>query len=92
MPVYEPRQLITCGYQGTLGYGYATALGVQAAKPDHAVVNIAGDGGFLFTANEMATAAQYQIPLVTVLFTTTNFKTFSDSRRSGSRAGSSDQT
>lgn len=73
-PVYEPRHLITCGYQGTLGYGYATALGVKAAHPDKAVVNIAGDGGFLFTANEMATAAQHNIALVTVLFNNNKFQ------------------
>ncbi|MBO9379916.1 hypothetical protein GG804_24390 [Sphingomonas histidinilytica] len=73
-PVYEPRHLITCGYQGTLGYGYATALGVKAAHPDKAVVNIAGDGGFLFTANEMATAAQHGIALVTVLFNNNKFQ------------------
>ena len=48
-PVYEPRHLVTCGYQGTLGYGYATALGVKVANPDKPVVNIAGDGGFMFT-------------------------------------------
>ncbi|MCB1624120.1 MAG: hypothetical protein KDI32_06005, partial [Pseudomonadales bacterium] len=54
-PTYAPRQHVNCGYQGTLGYGYATALGVKIAHPDRAVVNIAGDGGFLFTSNEMAT-------------------------------------
>jgi len=74
LPVYAPRTLINCGYQGTLGYGYATALGVQAAHPDKAVVNIAGDGGFMFTANEMATAAQYGLPLVTVLFNNNKFQ------------------
>lgn len=74
LPVYAPRTLINCGYQGTLGYGYATALGVQAAHPDRAVVNIAGDGGFMFTANEMATAAQYNLPLVTVLFNNNKFQ------------------
>ncbi len=73
-PVYEPRHIVTCGYQGTLGYGYATALGVKAAHPDKAVVNIAGDGGFLFTANEMATAAQHNIALVTVLFNNNKFQ------------------
>ncbi|HWL46542.1 MAG TPA: thiamine pyrophosphate-dependent enzyme [Sphingomonadaceae bacterium] len=73
-PVYAPRHLITCGYQGTLGYGYATALGVKAAHPDKAVVNIAGDGGFLFTANEMATAARHNIALVTVLFNNNKFQ------------------
>ena len=73
-PVYEPRRLITSGYQGTLGYGYATALGVKAANPDKPVVNLAGDGGFLYTSNEMATAAQYGIGLVTVLFNNNKFQ------------------
>ena len=72
-PVYAPRHHVNTGYQGTLGFGYATALGVKIANPDCAVVNIAGDGGFLFTSNEMATAAQYNIPLVTVLFNNNRF-------------------
>jgi acetolactate synthase-1/2/3 large subunit len=74
LPVYEPRHLVSCGYQGTLGYGYATALGVKCANPRRAVVNIAGDGGFLFTSNEMAAAAQYNIALVTVLFNNGKFQ------------------
>ena len=73
-PVYEPRRLVTSGYQGTLGYGYATALGVKAANPNHPVVNLAGDGGFLYTSSEMATAAQYGIGLVTVLFNNNKFQ------------------
>ncbi len=73
-PVYEPRHLVSCGYQGTLGYGYATALGVKVANPGKPVVNISGDGGFLFTSNEMATAAQYDIALVTVLFNNGKFQ------------------
>jgi acetolactate synthase-1/2/3 large subunit len=73
-PTYAPRHHVNCGYQGTLGYGYATALGVKVAHPDRAVVNIAGDGGFLFTSNEMATAAQYGIALVTVLFNNGKFQ------------------
>lgn len=73
LPVYKPRQLITCGYQGTLGYGYATALGVKIAHPDKPVISIAGDGGFLFTATELATAVQYGIGLVTVIFNNNKF-------------------
>ena len=73
-PVYAPRRLITSGYQGTLGYGYATALGVKAANPGKPVVNISGDGGFLYTSNEMATAAKYRIGLVTVLFNNNKFQ------------------
>ena len=73
-PVYAPRRLITSGYQGTLGYGYATALGVKAANPDAPVVNLAGDGGFLYTSNEMATAAKHNLDLVTVLFNNNKFQ------------------
>jgi acetolactate synthase-1/2/3 large subunit len=67
-PVFEPRHLITCGYQGTLGYGFATALGVKVAHPDKPVVSISGDGGFLFNVQELATAAQHKINLVSIVF------------------------
>jgi acetolactate synthase-1/2/3 large subunit len=72
-PVYAPRQHINCGYQGTLGYGYATALGVKVAHPQRAVVSIAGDGGFLFNAQELATARQYGIALKTIVFNSNSF-------------------
>ena len=67
-PVYTPRTFVTEGYQGTLGFGFMTALGVKVACPDRAVVSITGDGGFLFGVQELATAAAYGIGLVTVLF------------------------
>jgi acetolactate synthase-1/2/3 large subunit len=67
-PVYQPRHFISAGYQGTLGYGFATALGVQVANPDKAVISINGDGGFMFNLPEIATAVEYDIPLVTVVF------------------------
>ena len=56
------------GHQDTLGFGFATALGVKVANPDKAVVAITGDGGFQFTIQELATAKQFGIGLVTVLF------------------------
>ncbi len=68
MPVYKPRSYITSGYQGTLGYGFPTALGVKVARPDVPVLSIAGDGGFMFSVAELATAVQHQIPLVTIIF------------------------
>jgi acetolactate synthase-1/2/3 large subunit len=67
-PTYRPRTFLSPGYQGTLGWGYATSLGVKVAKPDTPVVSISGDGGFLFTAMEMATAAQNGIGVVAVVF------------------------
>ncbi|MGD9799846.1 MAG: thiamine pyrophosphate-dependent enzyme [Parvularculaceae bacterium] len=72
-PVYSPRSLITCGYQGTLGYGYATALGVKVAHPDRPVVAIAGDGGFMFQVQELATAAQYRINMPVIVFNNGKF-------------------
>ena len=67
-PVYKPRSFISSGYQGTLGYGFPTALGVKVAKPDLPVLSIAGDGGFMFAVQELATAVQHKIPLVTIVF------------------------
>jgi len=67
-PVYKPRTYLSPGYQDPLGWGFATALGAQHARPDVPVVAISGDGGFMFTATEMATAIYHRIPLVTILF------------------------
>jgi acetolactate synthase-1/2/3 large subunit len=67
-PVYRPRTFLSPGYQDPLGWGFATALGVAHARPDVPVVAISGDGGFLFTATELATAMHHKIPLVTIVF------------------------
>ena len=67
-PSYVPRSFISTGYQGTLGYGFATALGVAHARRDVPVVSISGDGGALFTITELATAVHHNIPLTTVIF------------------------
>ena len=72
-PVYIPRTFVTEGYQGTLGYGFMTALGVKAACPSRAVVSITGDGGFMFGVQELATAAAHNIGLVTVLFNNNSY-------------------
>ena len=67
-PVYKPRTFISPGFQDPLGWGYATALGVQDARRDVPVVAICGDGGFMFTATEIATAVQHRIPLTAIVF------------------------
>jgi acetolactate synthase-1/2/3 large subunit len=67
-PVYKPRTYVTCGYQGTLGFGFPTALGVKVANPDKAVVSVTGDGGFMFGIQELATAVQHNIAVVTIIF------------------------
>jgi acetolactate synthase-1/2/3 large subunit len=68
-PVYRPRTYISSGYQGTLGWGVATAIGAKAARPDTPLVAISGDGGFMFNVQELATAVQHRIPVVIVLTT-----------------------
>jgi len=67
-PVYKPRTFLSPGYQDNLGWGYATALGAQAARPEVPVLSINGDGGFLYTGNEIATAMRHRIPLVAIVF------------------------
>ena len=72
-PVYGPRQYVTGGYQDNLGFGFNTALGVKVAHPREAVVSITGDGGFLFGCQELATAVQHSINLVTVVFNNNSY-------------------
>jgi acetolactate synthase-1/2/3 large subunit len=67
-PVYRPRTFLSPGYQDNLGWGYATALGAQHARPEAPVLAISGDGGFLFTSSELATAMRHGIPLTVVVF------------------------
>ena len=72
-PVYKPRTYITPGYQGTLGYGFPTSLGVKVAKPDVPVISISGDGGFMFSPQSLATAVQHQIGVVCIVFNNSQY-------------------
>jgi acetolactate synthase-1/2/3 large subunit len=72
-PVYQPRTYISSGYQGTLGSGFPTAMGAKVAYPDRAAVAICGDGGFMFAVQELATAVQYGIGVVTLVFNNNSF-------------------
>jgi acetolactate synthase-1/2/3 large subunit len=67
-PVYRPRSYLSSGYQGTLGSGFPTALGAKVANPEKPVLSINGDGGFMFNVQELATAVQHGIDVVTVVF------------------------
>lgn len=81
-PVYEPRKFVTCGHQGTLGFGYPTSLGVKAANPGTAVVSINGDGGFMFGIQELATAVEYNLSVVAVVFNNHSYgNVLNDQRR-----------
>lgn len=64
----QPRSLIGPGYQGTLGYGFPTALGAAVGGKGRRVFSISGDGGFGWSIQELATAARYQLPVTLVVF------------------------
>ena len=68
LPVHAPRTYLSPGYQDTLGWGYGTALGAQAAARGRKVVLATGDGGFMFQGTELATAMRHGLPLVVVVF------------------------
>ncbi|MEC7764982.1 MAG: thiamine pyrophosphate-dependent enzyme [Pseudomonadota bacterium] len=67
-PVERPRGYLSPGFQGTLGWSVATGLGAADACRDRKVVTIAGDGGGMFTIQELATAKQHDIPVQTIIF------------------------
>ena len=61
-------EFITSGYFGNLGFSFPTALGAKVAAGDRAVVALCGDGGFMYSPQELATAKQYGINLVVIVF------------------------
>jgi len=63
-PFYEPGTLITTGGFSTMGFVVPAALGVKLAKPQKKVIGVVGDGDFTMTMQELATAVQYNIPVV----------------------------
>ena len=67
-PVYEPRTYLTSSYSGNLGFEYPTALGAKVACPRRPVVALAGDGGFMYNVQELATAVLHKIAVVVVVF------------------------
>ncbi|HEY7139927.1 MAG TPA: thiamine pyrophosphate-binding protein [Methylomirabilota bacterium] len=67
LPVLAPRTFLYPVGSATLGYGVPAAIGAKLACPDRAVVAVVGDGGLLFTAAELATAAKYRLPVVYVV-------------------------
>lgn len=63
----RPRQFLSSGGLGTMGYGLGAAIGAKYGCPNQLVFNIAGDGCFRMNLNELATASRYNIPIIEVV-------------------------
>jgi acetolactate synthase I/II/III large subunit len=63
----RPRRWVTSGGLGTMGFGLPAALGAQVALPDELVIDIAGDGSFEMTLQELSTAQMYGLPVKIVI-------------------------
>jgi len=63
----EPRTFLSSGGLGTMGFGFPAAIGAKVAKPDVPVVDIAGDGSFIMSAQELATSVLEEIPVIVVV-------------------------
>ena len=66
-PFDRPRQLITSGGQGTMGYGLPAAVGAKIAKPEDIVVNFTGDGSILMNIQELMTATEIGKPVINII-------------------------
>ncbi len=66
-PFAEPRDFISSGGLGTMGYGLGAAIGAAVGRPDRRIINVAGDGSFRMNLNELATLAKYRLPVVQVV-------------------------
>ncbi len=77
-PFYEPGTLVTTGGFSTMGFALPAALGVKLACPNLPVVAVTGDGDFLMTAQEMATAVQYGLDIIVMLLNNRGFLSIRD--------------
>ncbi|UCF45466.1 MAG: biosynthetic-type acetolactate synthase large subunit [Candidatus Bathyarchaeota archaeon] len=63
----KPRTFISSGGLGTMGFGFPAAIGAKVACPDRSVVDIAGDGSFRMTEQELATSVMEDIPVTVIV-------------------------
>jgi acetolactate synthase I/II/III large subunit len=78
-----PRSFLSPSGNSTLGFGFPAALGAKCARPERPVVCLAGDGGFTFTCQEIATSVEERIPVVTVIFDDGGYAAIREYQRKG---------
>ena len=67
LPHIKPRSFVTSGGLGTMGFGYGAAIGAKVAMPERRVIHITGDGSFYMNLNEVATAVENNLPIITII-------------------------
>ena len=77
-PFTQPKTLLTTGGFSTMGWSLPAAMGAKLAKPDAPVVAVIGDGDFMMTMQELATAVQYEIPVVVCLLNNSGWISIKD--------------
>ena len=78
MAFTQPHTYLSAGGFSTMGWAYPAALGAKLACPTRPVVALVGDGDFLMTLQELATAVQYEIPVVAVVFNNQGWQAIRD--------------
>ncbi|NOQ30288.1 MAG: acetolactate synthase large subunit [Helicobacteraceae bacterium] len=66
-PFSRPRQFMSSGGLGTMGYGFPAAIGVKRADPSRTSINITGDGSILMNIQELMTSVIYKLPVINVI-------------------------
>ena len=66
-PFTRPREFITSGGLGTMGFGFPAAMGVKRGIPDEISVNFTGDGSILMNIQELMTAVEYRLPVINII-------------------------
>ena len=90
LDVYEPRTFLHPGEYGSLGFALPAAIGAGLGRPDRRVVALCGDGGFLYTSQELATAVQERVNVTAIVFNDHAYgalKLYQDRHLGGRRIG-----
>jgi acetolactate synthase-1/2/3 large subunit len=90
LDIYEPRTFMHPGEYGTLGFALPAAIGASIGRPDRHVVALCGDGGFLYTSQELATAMQERVNVTAIVFNDHAYgalKLYQDRHLGGRRIG-----